>query len=88
MGNEIVAARSSQILRPIQGNVVPLGSHAADDRSNAQKVMDSALALLRMELERADAPAMRRADPDLVDRLFGIYGLLHMADAAHNRQQG
>jgi hypothetical protein len=88
MGNEIVAARSSQKLSLIQGNVVPLATPAADHRSNAQKVMDSALALLRLELERADAPAMRRADPDLVDRLFGIYGLLHMADAANNRQQG
>jgi len=88
MGNEIVAARSSQMLSPVQGNVVSLGNQAADHRSNGQKVMDSALALLRMELERAYAPAMRRADPDLADRLFGIYGLLHMADAANNRQQG
>jgi len=79
MGNGIVAAHSSAPVGAPDIQTVSSDSGAGTASRVESGLTESAVVLLREELERAGATAARQADPQLAARLHGIYGLLLMA---------
>lgn len=91
MGNEIVAARSTELFS-FNGHYSVPGDNTLDLLlSDAGCFMASALALFRTELEAADGPEVQEVAPELPQRLYGIYHLLQMVagiiEAAHKAPQ-
>jgi len=84
MGNEIVAARTSELMS-FNGHYVVPGDNKRDRLlDDVGCFMGSALALLRKELEIADRPDVSKVAPELAERLWGVYHLLQMAEGAAN----
>lgn len=78
MGNESVAGRSTELLSFNAHYVVPGDNKRDRLLDDAGCFMASALALFRKELEVADSPAVRHIEPELAERLWGVYHLLQM----------
>jgi hypothetical protein len=80
MGNEIVAARASELFS-FNGHYSVPGDNTLDHLlTDARCIMASALALFRTELEAADGPEVQEVAPELPQRLYGIYHLLQVVE--------
>jgi hypothetical protein len=92
MGNEIVAARSTELFAFNGHYSVPGDNTRHSLLNDAGCFMASALALLRKELEVADSPRVKAVEPELAERLWGAYHLLQMVagivEASHRAPQG
>jgi hypothetical protein len=91
MGNEIVAARSTELFSFNGHYSVPGDNTRHRLLDDAGCFMASALALLRKELEVADSRNVKAVEPELAERLWGVYHLLQMVagitEAAHKAPQ-
>jgi hypothetical protein len=84
MGNESVAARTAELLS-FNGHYAVPGDNQADRLlDDVGCFMASALAMFRKELEIADRADVKAVEPELAERLWGIYHLLQMAQGAAN----
>jgi len=88
MGNEIVAGKATKLLAFNGHYSVPRNNTLSDLLNDAGCFMASAMAQLRKELEVADRPDIKKAEPEMAERLWGVYHLLQMVqgitDAAHH----
>jgi len=78
MGNEALATKAAELFS-FNGHYSVPGDNDADDLLNdAGCFLASAIALFHKELAVADSPEVRRIEPELSARLYGVYHLLQM----------